>query len=303
MSLLRIPSLFVLFILIGCGPKEIVNIAGSETMLPMIELAGKSYTKNTNQAKIEVKGGGSEEGLKLIQEKKIDIATSSRELTDQENVLLIKRGGYEKLLIAYDGVAIIVHPKNPIQKITLEQAHALFSGEITNWKWVGGNDQEITPVIRNDKSGTNAFFQEFVLRKRLSGEKEYQENKTINYATNSKIVKNNKEMSEYIQSNPGSIGYMGMGSASLENKDLVKLLEYSPTGQEPYVVPSIKNVFDRKYRLSRPLYILYRPDNGGKVDSFISYLTGSEGQKEILKSGYLRSALDEIEVKPEDLEN
>jgi phosphate transport system substrate-binding protein len=286
-----------------CGPKAVIQIAGSETMLPMLESVGKSYTKSTNLAKVEVKGGGSEVGLKLITEKKIDLATTSRELTDQENVLLIKRGGYEKLLIAYDGVAVIVHPKNPIQKITLEQAHALFSGEITNWKWVGGNDEEIIPVIRNDKSGTNAFFQEFVLRKRLSGEKEYQENKTITYSPKAKIVVNNREMSEFIQGNPGSIGYMGMGSASLENKGLVKPLEYSPTGQEPFVVPSIKNVFDRKYRLSRPLYVLYRPDGGGKIDSFISYLTSSDGQKEILRSGYLRSALDEIEVKSEDLEN
>ena len=103
-------------------------------------------------------------------------------------------------------------------------------------------------------------------------------------------------MADFVKANPSAIGYMGMGSAIIDNKEKVKALNYARKPSDPYVLPSITNVYDRKYRLARELFVVYKSDQGGKVDAFLSFLTGEVGQALVLKSGYLRASLPEVEV-------
>ncbi|WCL50076.1 phosphate ABC transporter substrate-binding protein [Leptospira sp. GIMC2001] len=292
--------LVALIVAINCGPKEVLTITGSETMHPMLSFLGKEFERTNSNIKVQVFGGGSLEGIRSLQEGKTDIALSSRELSEQEARTLNQWGDLEKLTIAYDGVAIVVHPSNPIAKLSNSEISEIFSGKVTEWTNQTGSDKKIKVVVRNDNSGTLYYFSEHVLRMRDLGEKIYEANRKNQFVATAKIVKDNYEMADFIASNPNAIGFMGMGSALLENKGKVKTVSYALKQTDPYIDPSIENVLNRKYRLSRALNMIYKADLHPRTDAFATFLTSEEGQKLILKSGYLRASLPEVEVKSTD---
>ncbi|MCB1156270.1 MAG: phosphate ABC transporter substrate-binding protein [Leptospiraceae bacterium] len=273
-----------------------LKVKGSETMHHMLDFLAKSYNKKQEKFLIEIEGGGSNSGIKALKEGKISIAAISRELSDKDLPELEKGGEIEKILIAYDGAAIVVHPENKLKQIFLDQVHNIFTGKVKNWKESGGGDLKIIPVIRNDNSGTAHFFREHVLHKKDLGAEEYKKNINTIFVDSAKIVKDNTEMAAFIYQNPGAVGFMGMGSL-MENSSKIKGLAYAKQEKDDYVLPTPKNVFDRKYKLSRGLYFLYHKTNEFKVSDFTSYILSEEGQKKVLESGYLRSTLPEVEVK------
>ncbi|EMY78519.1 phosphate binding protein [Leptospira weilii serovar Ranarum str. ICFT] len=292
----------ILFLIFGaltgnCKPKETITVTGSETMHVMLQMIGLEYSKKKSEIQVVVHGGGSIEGIEKLFQSKTDIAAASRPLTEKELKGFDSKGKFESLTIAYDGIAIIVHPSNPVRKISLETASKIFSGEITDWSKVGGKPGKIDLVIRNDKSGTAAYFETHVLKQKDLGIKNFESRKNVEYSKTAKIVADNDTMAKAIDSNSNAIGFMGMGSALFENKDKVRALEYSLSGKNPFTVPSIENVYNRKYELSRGLYLFYLSDHGQKIDDFITYVTSEEGQRTILKSGYLRGTLPTVEVE------
>ncbi|MCW7460750.1 phosphate ABC transporter substrate-binding protein [Leptospira limi] len=286
---------------VACKDKQTLKVAGSETMNSMMRFLGTEYEKVNSNVRVTVEGGGSESGIDRLRKGEIDMAVSSRALNQAEYDDLRKTGNLEIVRLAYDGVALVVNPNNPVSKLHLVQTSDIFSGKIKNWKEVGGQDAPISIVIRNDKSGTQDYFQNHILKRRDLGDKEFNTYKSNVFSPNAKIVKDNAEMAKYIQENPNSIGYMGMGSALVDHKDKLKALEYAKTSSkdEPYVTPSIRNVYDRKYKLARELFIIYKTDQGDKIDAFVTYLTSEQGQVAVLQSGYLRSSLPEVEVSAE----
>ncbi|EQA55444.1 phosphate ABC transporter substrate-binding protein [Leptospira kmetyi] len=281
----------------NCKPKETITVTGSETMHVMLQMIGLEYSRKHSGIKVVVNGGGSIEGIEKLFQGKTDIAAASRPLTEMELKEFDSKGKFESLAIAYDGIAIIVHPSNPVRKISLETASKIFAGEITDWSKVGGKAGKIEVVIRNDKSGTAAYFETHVLKQKDLGAKNYEARKNLEYSKTAKVVADNDSMAAAIDKNPNTIGFMGMGSALFENKGRVRALEYSLSGKEPFVIPSIENVYNRKYELSRGLYLFYLSDHGQKIDDFITYVTSEDGQKTILKSGYLRGSLPTVEVE------
>lgn len=285
----------------ACKEKQTLTIAGSETMNQMMVFIGNAYEKNSSDTKVIVEGGGSEAGIDRLRKKQIDIAVSSRDLTPGEFDDLRKTGDLDKIRVAYDGVAVVVNPKNDVVNLHLNQVSDIFSGKITNWKELGGKDLPILTVIRNDKSGTQDYFEDHILRKKDLGITEFEKFKGNQFISSAKIVKNNSEMATFISQNEGAVGYMGMGSAIVDNKDKVKALGYAKKAGDEFVPPSIKNVYDRKYRMARELFAIYKTDQGGKVDAFITYLTSEEGQRAVLQAGYLRATLPEVEVIGEEI--
>ncbi|TGL39021.1 phosphate ABC transporter substrate-binding protein [Leptospira perdikensis] len=281
---------------VACKDKQTLKVAGSETMNSMMRYLGAEYEKVNSDARVTVEGGGSESGIDRLRKGEIDMAVSSRDLNQAEFDDLRKTGNLEKVRLAYDGVALVVNPKNTVSKLNLVQTSDIFSGKIKNWKEVGGIDAPISIVIRNDKSGTQDYFQNHILKRKDLGLNEFNEFKSNVYSKDAKIVKDNVELSKFIQENPNSIGYMGMGSALVENKDKLKALDYAKTIKDPYVAPSVRNVYDRKYKLARELFIIYKTDQGDKIDAFVTFLTSEQGQVAVLQSGYLRASLPEVEV-------
>ncbi|MDF3818561.1 phosphate ABC transporter substrate-binding protein [Leptospira sp. 96542] len=298
-------NLFLLFYILitmfftSCKEKQTLKVAGSETMNSMMRYLGSEYEKSHSAISVSVDGGGSESGIDRLRKGEIDMAVSSRDLNQSEFDDLKKTGNLEKVRIAYDGVALVVNPKNSVTKLNLEQTSAIFSGKIKNWKELGGENQPILVVIRNDKSGTQDYFVNHILRKKDLGAKEFELSKSNVFIATAKVVKDNSEMANFIQENPSAIGYMGMGSAIVDNKDKIKTLDYARNAKDEFVTPSIRNVYDRKYKLARELFMIYKTDQGDKIDAFVSFLTSEEGQKAVLQSGYLRASLPEVEVSGE----
>ncbi|MCW7488080.1 phosphate ABC transporter substrate-binding protein [Leptospira meyeri] len=284
---------------VACKDKQTLKVAGSETMNSMMRYLGAEYEKVNSNVRVTVEGGGSESGIDRLRKGEIDMAVSSRDLNQAEFDDLRKTGNLEKVRLAYDGVALVVNPKNSVSKLDLVQTSDIFSGKIKNWKEVGGADAPISIVIRNDKSGTQDYFQNHILRRKDLGLNEFNEYKSNVFSKDAKIVKDNSEMSKFIQENSNSIGYMGMGTAIVENKDKLKALDYARTKKDPYVSPSVRNVYDRKYKLARELFIIYKTDQGDKIDAFVTFLTSEQGQVAVLQSGYLRASLPEVEVSAE----
>jgi phosphate transport system substrate-binding protein len=284
---------------VACKDKQTLKVAGSETMNSMMLFLGTEYEKTNSNVRVTVEGGGSEAGIDRLRKGEIDMAVSSRDLNQAEFDDLRKTGNLEKVRLAYDGVALVVNPKNPVAKLNLVQTSDIFSGKIKNWKEVGGSDAPIAIVIRNDKSGTQDYFQNHILKRKDLGPDEYTKFKSNVFSPNAKIVKDNAEMAKFIQENPNSIGYMGMGSALVDHKDKIKALDYARNPKDPYVAPSVRNVYDRKYRLARELFMIYKTDQGDKIDAFVTFLTSEQGQVAVLQSGYLRASLPEVEVSAE----
>ncbi|WP_108977938.1 phosphate ABC transporter substrate-binding protein [Leptospira ryugenii] len=282
--------------LFSCKEKESLKIAGSETMNSMFRYLAAEYEESHSSIKVTVEGGGSESGIDRLRKGEIDLAISSRDLNQAEFDDLRKTGNLDKVRVAYDGVAIVVNPSNPVAKLHLSQISDILSGTAKNWKEVGGSDAPIQLVIRNDKSGTQDYIENHILRQKDLSPADFEKHKSRNFSPTAKIVKDNAEMAKFISENPNAVGYMGMGSAVIDNKDKLKSLEYAKRPNDPYVTPSIKNVYERKYRLSRELFVVYKTDQGGKIDEFITFITGEQGQALILKSGYLRASLPEVEV-------
>ncbi|MCB1189278.1 MAG: phosphate ABC transporter substrate-binding protein [Leptospiraceae bacterium] len=289
---------YIVFILISMffqNCQKSLLVTGSETMHPMMLILANAYMKTNSRTTVDIKGGGSKVGIDSLIKKQTDIAVASRDILPEESEKLDKNGKLEKLTIAYDGASIVVHPQNPIESITLTQASDIFSGKITNWKEIGGSDSRIQVIIRNDNSGTAYFFKEHILQKHDLGEDEYNQNKNLEYTSTSKTVQDNSELLEIVSKNPDTIAYIGMGSAISEISKKVKPLKYHRTDETEAIIPSIENVYNRKYKLARPLFILYYQGTG-KVDEFISFITSEQGQQAVIKSGYLRSSLPEVKI-------
>jgi phosphate transport system substrate-binding protein len=284
-----------IILLIDCKKEEKIIITGSETMHSMILLISNNFMKENKNYSIDVRGGGSGEGINELINGITDIALSSRELTESEFEKLNHNQTLESIIVAYDGAAFIVHPNNPVDKLTLEQASDIFSGKINNWKQLGGNDKKITIVIRDNYSGTAHYIKEHVVRQLDLGQSQYFKKKQNDYAKDAIVLINNEEIIDFVDKNQNSIAYMGMGIAHVKSK--LKLLKYSRTKEEEAILPTIDNIIQRRYKLSRALKILYKTDKAGaKVDPFIKYILSESGQKGVLQSGYLRSTLSEVEV-------
>ncbi len=298
MRQLKMAGLGMAFLLFfsACGKTQQIQIAGSTTMQPLMEILADDYARMQNGVKLDVRGGGSRLGISLLSEGKLDIAMTSNDIegTILEN---LANPDFEDVPIAYDGIAIVVHQKNNLDKVTLEQLSGLFSGKIKNYREIGGPDLKVIPIIRNDNSGTALFMKNHILRKLDAGEKVFEENKNLEYASYSLVARDNKNVSDLVQINLGGIGFMGMVCAGMDEKKMkINVVSYARKEGEPFITPSVKSVHDGSYKLSRPLKLVYRPNNP-LVDAFIVYALSERGQNRVVAAGHLRTSRATVEVR------
>ena len=280
---------------VNCKGRETIVLAGSESMHTMAEIAASDYLTTQGDYRVEISGGGSETGLLQLITNKVHAALSSRELLEVEKENLDRIGSWEKQILAFDGLAIIVNKKNTIKKITLQQITDIFSGKVTNFKQIGGPDLAVKPVVRNEKSGTFAYFMEYAFRQRILGNAAYAENLALTLGNNVSIAANNEELISMVTENSSAISFIGMGAASTDADSELKVLSFALDAAQPFVEPTPKSVYDREYKLSRPLYLVYLTNNS-RVSDFVSYLMSERGQNRIQAAGYLRAAVPEVTV-------
>lgn len=279
----------------GCSRRQEILISGSETMKNVISILADAFNDSQKRYEVKVTGGGSKTGIDDLTRKRVDIAMTSNDLNETHLAALADIGKYEKVEIGYDGLAIVVHPSNPVTRIHLLQFSQILSGKLTNWKQLGGPDMTIIPVLRNNNSGSEGYVREHVLRRKDLGESIYAAFRDAEYTQVATTKADNKEIFAFISSNPGAIAYMGVGVAKSEGKNKIRILDYSLLPEGPYLQPTVENIQAGKYRLSRPLSLVYVPDNGRK-DAFIAYTLSEEGQKRVRDYDYMQAAPTTITV-------
>ena len=254
-SLLTVAMLLVCA-LTGCGGnKEAVTTDGSTSMNKVIVALGEAFEADTGIT-VTYNATGSGAGIQAVQEGRCDIGLSSRDLKDEE-----KANGLEGTILAYDGIAIIVNPNNPVSDLDIETIAKIYTGEIKNWKEVGGNDAEIVLIGREAGSGTRDGFESIT---DTEDQCQYRQELT---STGDVITT--------VASNPGAIGYASLASV----KDTVKALTVGG------VVPSEKTIKDGSYVVQRPFVLVTQKDAKltESAQKFFDYIT-SEAANEIISS-------------------
>lgn len=291
-KMIQLMVIFLAITSLFCGVRKKIRVSGSETMLTMMEIAAHDFQSQDSDYLVDVIGGGSSVGMLELIQNHSDGAITSREPSISELENLDRIGKWEKQVLAYDGLAIIVNEKNSLQKINLKQVRDIFSGKIKNFSQINGPNTEILPIVRNEKSGSLSFFRDYFFNTHHL--KSDAGNLGLDFATHTKIIRTNKELIEMVKNNSGAIAFMGMGM-TVTDGDGIKSLAYRENAAEEYIIPTPKSVYDRKYKLSRALYLIYFGSNE-PMNDFVAYLLSERGQNRIQSAGYLRGTMPEIKV-------
>jgi phosphate transport system substrate-binding protein len=245
-----------------------ISVKGSDTILPVAQAEAEEFTNETGKI-VSVTGGGSGVGIAALIDGQVDIATASREMKAEEIKSAEAKGiNPTEHTIAYDGITAIVNPANPVSKLTFDQLLGIYDGNISNWKEVGGEDKPIAVISRDSSSGTYEYFKETVLK----GE-EFTP-KALTQGTTGGIV---GEVSQ----NPNAIGYIGFGYLDKSVKAL------SLDNGNGSISPSLKNIMDGTYPLSRPLYVYTNGEPSGTEKEFIDFVLSEKGQSIVSEVGYI----------------
>lgn len=253
-----------------------ITIKGSDTMVQLVAVWAEKYMALHPEIQISVTGGGSGTGISAFINGTTDICSASRKMKDKE-IEDAKMNNYMPLehSVALDGIAIVVNPSNQINELTMEQLKKIFTGEYTNWKQLGGSDENIIVLSRESSSGTYMFFMEHVLNKQ-------------DYTKNARLLPATSGIIQSASEDIGAIGYAGLGYAA-DAKGKVKIIPVKKDDKSPAVMPSETTVKDGTYPVSRPLYLYTKANEsyGGKIKSFIDFCLSEEGQKIVVDNGYV----------------
>ncbi|MEY3236992.1 MAG: hypothetical protein RI883_1093 [Bacteroidota bacterium] len=265
------------FALLSCGgskektEKQAITIKGSDTVLPLAQMEAEKLMKQDSSITVSVIGGGTGVGITALLEGSTDIAMASRDLKTEEALKFSEaKKEIEKVLIAYDALSVIVHPGNKVSQLTREQIEKIYTGEIKNWKEVGGEDLKIVAYSRESSSGTYEYFKEEVLDDK-------------NYATDVLSMPATGAIVQSVGQTKGAIGYVGLAYQTKSVKQLAVSYDEGKT----YVAPSVAAAKDKSYPISRPLFFMYEKVNSEKVKSIIDFTLSEEGQKIVFEVGYV----------------
>ncbi len=246
-----------------------IQIKGSDTMVNLGQSWAEEFMHQHPEVSIAVTGGGSGTGIAAILSGTCDIAQSSRDITPEEKAKAEKAGRpLAETQVAYDGIAVIVHPANPITQLTTDQLADIFSGKITNWKDVGGKDASILVLSRERNSGTHLFFLEHIVRRgNAKGPEEF--------AASALMMPSSQAIVQEVQGSENGIGYVGLGYVSEE----IKVLTVGKTAAGPFITPTVESVQSNEYAIARPLFFLTHGAPEGDLKSFVDFVLSPEGQE------------------------
>ncbi len=249
-----------------------IDIAGSTTVLPIVQAAAEIFMDNHPEINVSVRGGGSGIGIKSAINKSVDIGNSSRDIKENEiDILQGNAKNLKKIAIAQDALTIIVHKSNKIKNLTIEQLNEIYTGKISNWKEFGGDDKKIIVISRDISSGSFEVFNEIIL-------------KEMKQTTDCMMLASNNAIGTTISYTPGAIGYIGKGYVKKEH-NIVSVNK---------IFPSDENVLNKKYPLSRKLYMITTEKNKKSADLFIDFILSEKGQQIVEQQKYIRIVNGEL---------
>ena len=228
------------------------RIKGSDTVLPIAQQTAERFMKLNPNARVTVTGAGPGVGISALLDETTDIAMASRGIKFNEK-MKAKAAGEElaEITIAYDALAVVVHPSNPVKQLTRRQLEDIFRGKITNWKQVGGDDRKIVVYSRETSSGTYEFFKESVLKNK-------------NYMSSSLSMPAT-----------GAIIQSGIKTLAISYDD------------KHFATPTLENAINKTYPIVRPLYYYYNKKKSDQTAPLLQFILSPAGQEIIKKSGYI----------------
>lgn len=257
--------------LTGCGSggpaHQEVIVTGSTTLLPIAEVAGEMYAEQHEGTAVLVSGLGSSAGIESVATGSSDIGTSSRELKDAELEL-----GLTDTPVAYDAIAVIVNPGNPVKELSTMQVRAIFAGVITNWSEVGGPDMEIGLVNRDEASGTREAFHKIVMD-------------DARFDRGAVVLPGTGQVRAVVAQVEGAIGYISLGFVN----DEVRAIAIDG------VEPSEETVVSGDYPIQRTLHFFTKGEVSDATRDYIDYVLSPEVQDVIVReAGFIPITAKEV---------
>jgi phosphate transport system substrate-binding protein len=265
-SLLCLAILSLMCALVSCGASHrgndgdrtsTVTVAGSTSIMPFSEKLTEHFRIEKPRIRVDVQGGGSSAGIQACINKTVDIGMSSRELKGDERIL-------KEIPICHDGIALVVHPRNTLRNLTLEEVRGIYSGRIRNWKELGWIDRNIDCITREEGSGTRGAFEELVMGKTEIHDRIM-------------VQDSNGSVKEVVATDPYAIGYISLGVVDSRVRGL------SIDG----VSPTTQNISAKKYRIVRPFLYLTSGEPSGSARLFVDFVLSKEGQRILKKEGLI----------------
>jgi len=239
------------------GSSKTLTLAGSTSVQPFADKWAEVFMARHPGFVVNVQGGGSSAGIQACKSGACDIGMSSRELKPDEKDLT-------EIVVARDGLAVVVHPTNPVRGLKIAEVQQIFSGDLLDWRPLGGPDRPITVVTREEGSGTRGAFQEMVMGK-------------VRIFRGAITEDSNGTVREIVARDPAAIGFLSLGLVN----DQVRALALDGAAAND------ANIRNKSYRLVRPFLFLNRGEPTGLARQFVDFVLSDEGQALIAKEGLL----------------
>lgn len=255
---------------------EIIENKGSDTIVNLALAWAEQYMQIHPEVRISVTGGGSGTGIAAMINGTVDIANASREMKKEE-ISAARANGIQPIeyVIAYDAIAVVVHPSNPVDRLTLQQISDIYTGQITNWQELGGANNPIVLLSRESNSGTYSYFLENVIRMGNT-------DSTLLFSSETLLMPSSEGISVEVRQNPNAIGYDGLGYVTPDQK----IISIAAAVGMPYILPGVQTVKNRSYPISRPLYMYVPGQPGESVEKYLEWIR-TEGQQNVLDLGFV----------------
>lgn len=249
---------------------------GSDTLVNLALAWAELYMHIHPEVSISVTGGGTGTGIASMINGTVSIANASREMKPEE-IEAARANGVSpvEFVVARDAIALVVHPSNPLNSLTLTQISQVYTGRITNWRELGGENRPIVLLSRESNSGTYVYFLENVIR---LGDK----HSGLLFSPDTLLMPSSEGISSEVRQNPNAIGYDGLGYVTPDQK----VVAVARDNANPPVFPSVRTVNDGTYPISRPLYMYTAGEPKGQIKDYLDWIL-NEGQRLVPALGFV----------------
>lgn len=260
------------------GTVRSIQNKGSDTLVNIALAWAEAYREIEPDISIAVTGGGSGTGIASLINGTVDIANASRAMKESE-IEEAQANGIEPVehVVAIDALAVILHPDNPVESLSIPQLSDIYTGRIENWKEVGGNDAPIILLSRESNSGTHVYFLEEVVRR---GETE----NTDIFAPQTLLMPSSVGITSELRRNPNAIGYDGLGYVDPAHE---KIVAVAADDESPYIYPSATTASAGEYPLARNLFMYTAGQPEGEIAKYLDWIFSSAGQEIVGNLGFV----------------
>ncbi len=263
----KLSLLFAALLVTGSLSAQKLVIKGSDTLgAKLVPMLAEEYKAKHPGTTFEIAAEGSTTGIAAITDSTAQIGMSSRRAKPTEMSAASAKGvNMKPLIVAFDGIGVIVNAGNPLSTLTKRQVEQIFAGDITDWSQVGGTAGPISIYTRNTSSGTYSDFKELAMKKR-------------DYASSSQKMAGNEQIAAEVAKNANGIGYVGLAYLTDPGIKTVSIEGSLPTEE---------SVIAKKYPYARPTFYYTNGDPTGEAAKFVEFTLSDDGQKIVRKVGFV----------------